>query len=116
MNRSEIDDRFLYYPPELRNQVADFRRTGNPALIDPILDAVLRKYVPEAFAATVEDPVIPLGAFGLDSLTLIEVVLDLQDAFGLQLSEEELRSLGDLDQARALLVAKARALPGAAVP
>ena len=51
-----------------------------------------------------------MNAFGLESLTLIEVVLDLQDALGITLSDDELRGLRSLDEARALLLQKVAAL------
>ena len=112
MNRSEIDERFFNFSPEFRDAVEQFQITANPALIDPVLDGVMRKYLPEG--TSIEKASGPLEAFGVESLTLIEVVLDLQDAFGIQLTEQELRGLADLGEARALLVGKARARAGVA--
>ena len=90
-----------------------YRRTHDPALVDPILRGIVEKYLPESARLTEAAGTAPeaaLNAFGFESLTLIEVVLDLQDALGITLSDDELRGLRNLDAARALLLQKVAAL------
>ena len=108
MNRPEIDERFFNYPPEFCDAVERFHASGDPALIDPLLDGVVRKYVPEGALAN-GGADASLNAFGVESLTLIEIILDLQDAFAISLTDKDLLNLHTLDDVRALLTAKARA-------
>jgi acyl carrier protein len=46
------------------------------------------------------------ASFGLDSLTLLEVVLDLQDAFDIRLTDEDVRELVTPREVYALVVRK----------
>lgn len=111
MNTS--DERFFNYPPATRQAIAEFQRTRDPALIDPILHAVLHKYLPEgtpADAVSSHAPEATLGSFGFESLTMVEIILDLQDAFGITFGDEELRGMTTLEEARGVLARKVAAL------
>ena len=123
MNLSETEDRFFNLPPATLDAIREYRRTRDPALVDIVLHGILEKYLPEsvrpaavvasASASAVESS---LNAFGVETLTLIEVILDLQDALGITLTDDELRGLRDLDEVRALLVGKVAALRDAPAP
>lgn len=114
----ETEDRFFNFTPETLEAIREYRRTRDPALVDTVLRGILEKYLPEnirpAEIAAAEIAGAPvessLNAFGLESLTLIEVILDLQDALGITLTDDELRSLHSLDEVRALLMQKVAAL------
>ena len=113
MNLTEPKDRFSNLPPAVSAAIREFQRTSDPALVDPILWGIVRKYLPENDpAALAGAPFAPvtLDSFAFESLTLIEVMLDLQDALRIQLSDEESRGLHDMEGARALLVKKVEAL------
>lgn len=111
MNDADPEDRFFNFKPETLDRIREFQRTRDPALVSPVLNGILEKYLPDGepppAASAPEDA---LNAFGFESLTLIEVVLDLQDAFGIQLSDDDLRRVHHLDGVRALLAEKIAAL------
>lgn len=109
MTDAQLANRFFNFPPETLELVRAYRREIDPGLVEPIFQAILTKY--SADAATL--PPRPGGiqnAFGLESLTLLEVILDLQDALGIILSDAELQELRSLEQAIALVSKKVNAL------
>ncbi|HEX3816781.1 MAG TPA: acyl carrier protein [Chthoniobacterales bacterium] len=102
MNDPQIDDRFFGFPPELVVIIQEYGETHNAALVPGIVHGIIDRYVPPGSRASAES----LSALGLESLTLMEVILDIQDALGLTLSDDELRALANLDEATAILEKK----------
>ena len=112
MNPDEIKDRFSHFPPAVAGAIREFQCTRDPALVAPILQGILRKHLPE------DDPVVQVGTppqaaldtLNFDSITLIEIMLDLQDVLGIHLADEEMRDLHDVEGVRTLLLQKVGAL------
>jgi acyl carrier protein len=81
--------------------IIDLQRTGDPEFIPTILRGIVWRYVskdvqPMVDQATAETP---LASLGIDSLTMMEVVLDVQDALDLVIEDADLRrmrTIGDL--------------------
>ena len=112
MNESDLDNRFYNFPPETLRLISAYRRTRDPEMVVPVMNAIVAKYVPERAEELVDASRIQ-NAFGLESLTLLEVVLDLQDAFQITLTDQELQKLQTMEQTIALLTAKVIALRSA---
>jgi len=112
MNESDLDNRFYNFPPETLRLISEYRRTRDPEMVVPVMNAIVAKYVPERAEELVDASRIQ-NAFGLESLTLLEVVLDLQDAFQITLTDPELQKLQTMEQTIALLTAKVIALRSA---
>ena len=111
MNTAEVDQRFFNFTPATLAAIRDFQSTRDPALVEPILHGIIGKYLPETIPT--HDGVPPpetLNAFGFESLTLVEMFLDLQDAFGVRFSDAELRGLHGLTDTCTLLRQKVAAL------
>lgn len=112
MNAAEVDQRFFNFTPATLAAIRDFQSTRDPALVEPILHGIVGKYLPETIPTLAGvSPPETLNAFGFESLTLVEVFLDLQDAFGVRFSDAELRDMHGLTDARTLLMQKVAALP-----
>ena len=83
--------------------IINLRRTGNPALIPEILRGIVWRYVhaetrPVVDQATLETP---LASLGIDSLMMLEVVLDVQDALDIVIEDADLRkvqTIGDVNE------------------
>ncbi len=81
--------------------IIDLQRSGDPEFIPTILRGIVWRYVskdvqPMVDQATAETP---LASLGIDSLTMMEVVLDVQDALDLVIEDADLRrmrTIGDL--------------------
>ncbi len=116
MNDAKIDDRFFNHSPATVAAIREYHRTHDAALVQPIFNGIMDKYLPDeiraanvAHAAGIGDNHLT-NAFGLESLTLLEVVVDLQDALDIDIHDADLRRMHDLKDAHALLVEKVSAL------
>ena len=81
--------------------IINLRRTGDSSLIPVIMRGIVWRYVRPELRAQVEHatPDTPLSSLGMDSLMMLEVVLDLQDALDVVIEDAELRrvqTIGDV--------------------
>jgi acyl carrier protein len=104
----DLDDKFCGCRPETIAAIRAYRTARNPDLVAPIFRGIVEKYSPE------NQPPPPswnaVNVFGLESLALMEMVLDVQDALGIVLQDAELRGLQSIDDAMKLLMQKVAAL------
>ncbi|MEO5720471.1 MAG: phosphopantetheine-binding protein [Chthoniobacterales bacterium] len=75
--------------------VIALRETGDPAQIPEIVRGIVWRYVQPDARPVVEQatPETPLAALGIDSLMMLEVVLDVQDALDLVIEDSDLRQM-----------------------
>ena len=83
--------------------IINLRKTGDTALIEPIVRGIVWRYVQEETRPVVEQATAdtPLAALGIDSLMMLEVVLDVQDALDVVIEDADLRqmhTMGDVIQ------------------
>src|ERR1700719_4457167 len=73
--------------------IIDLRRTGDIELIPTIVRGIVWRYVREETQPAVEQatPETPLGSLGIDSLTMLAIVLDVQDALRLTIEDADLK-------------------------
>ncbi len=71
------------------------RETGDPEQIPTIVRGIVWRYVQPEARPVVEQatPETPLAALGIDSLMMLEVVLDVQDALDLVIEDSDLRQM-----------------------
>jgi acyl carrier protein len=110
MNLTEIEDRFMNLTPETRKAIHEYQTTRDPKLVRPIVDGIIEKYLPPEVRNRSPEAMKALNSFGVESITLMEIILDIQDALGLDISDAELRSLHNFDEATKLLSEKVAAL------
>jgi acyl carrier protein len=75
--------------------IIDLRRTDDIELIPTIVRGIVWRYVREETQPAVEQatPETPLGSLGIDSLTMMEIVLDVQDALNLTIEDADLKQM-----------------------
>jgi 3-hydroxyacyl-[acyl-carrier-protein] dehydratase len=75
--------------------ILHLRRTGDPASIPTIVRGIVWRYVQEDARQVVDDatPETPLASLGIDSLMMLEVVLDVQDALDVVIEDADLRKM-----------------------
>ena len=110
MNESEIEERFLNFSPATLEAIRSYQRTHEPKLVQTIVQGIVEKYLPPEMRNRAPEAVKSLNAFGIESVTLMEIILDIQDALGLEMSDRELRNLQNFDDATKLLTDKVAAL------
>jgi 3-hydroxyacyl-[acyl-carrier-protein] dehydratase len=86
--------------------IIKLRRTGDTALIPEILRGIVWRYVRPESREQVEKASLetPLSALGMDSLMMLEVVLDVQDAIDVTVEDAELRQVKTFDDVSHLLM------------
>lgn len=89
-------------PPEVFAAARAFRRTGNPAAAATALLGIVGRFAPEPARRRLHDDRTKARLredLGLDSLAQLEIASLVEDALGLRLADEDLRSVrtvGDL--------------------
>lgn len=103
------DDRIKHLPPEARAAFAQFQADGDPAVIDPLILAILEDFIP----ATPATPLAQLPGttrliddLDFDSLAITEVVFFTEDLFGINITNEEIIQVRTLDDLRGFIRAK----------
>ena len=81
--------------------IIELQRTGSTELIPTIVRGIVWRYVHEARRPVVDQATLetPLASLGIDSLTMMEIVLDVQDALDLVIEDSDLRhmrTIGDV--------------------
>jgi 3-hydroxyacyl-[acyl-carrier-protein] dehydratase len=75
--------------------IISLRRTNDPAFIPAIVRGIVWRYVQPDAREVVDqaDAETPLASLGIDSLMMLEVVLDVQDALDLVIEDSDLRQM-----------------------
>jgi 3-hydroxyacyl-[acyl-carrier-protein] dehydratase len=95
--------------PEVINAAIEFRATGNPRLLPFIITGVIERFTEPEHRHLLrhgQDNLRLNEDLGLDSLTLMEIVLLTEDVFGINISAEELRNLCTLGEIQTFIATK----------
>ena len=99
-------DRLKYLPPAARAAFERFQAAGDPALLDPVLFAILE----DSFRAPAARPLAEMPGstllitdLGFDSLAITEVVFFAEDLFGITITNEEIVQVRSLDDLRGFI-------------
>ena len=96
--------------------IINLRRSGDSSLIPEILRGIVWRYVRPEAREQVEQASFdaPLSSLGMDSLMMLEVVLDVQDALDITVDDEELRKVKTFGDVSELLTQRFTAVHKAA--
>jgi acyl carrier protein len=105
---AELREQFKRCNGETIDAIVKFRQTGDTALLPLIVRGVVRRYLPadkvgELDKATEETN---LSDLHIESLTMLEIVLDIQDAVDVVIEDTELRAVKTLGDVRKFLELK----------
>jgi acyl carrier protein len=75
--------------------IIELQQTGNTELLPKIVRGIVWRYVHEDRRPVVDEATeeTPLASLGIDSLTMMEIVLDVQDALDLVIEDSDLRHM-----------------------
>lgn len=110
----QLRDALKRCPPETFAAACEFRRTGNVACLDPVILGVLQRYVERELRSKLHEPSDDLRLvedLGLDSLTMMEIILLVEDVLKVSITNEELCQLRTLGAIRHFVAAKAGPSP-----
>lgn len=105
---SEIKQQFKRCSEETVQAITSFRQTGDVSLLPKIVKGVVQRYLPadktELLKNATEET--NLADLQIESLTMLEVVLDIQDAVDVVIEDAELREIRTLGDVRKFLEQK----------
>jgi acyl carrier protein len=95
LTEEQIRHNFRRCRPGTADAIVDLQRTHDPKLIPTIVRGIVWRYVREEAQPRVEEAILetPLGDLGIDSLTMMEIVLDVQDALELVIEDADLKQM-----------------------
>src|SRR5436190_7079386 len=93
---------------------AQFRKTGNTEHLPAIVLGIIERYVEPDLRAKLKDADDDLRVIedlGIDSLTMMEIVILVEDVLQMSINNEELRFLRTLGDVKTFIECKVRGLP-----
>lgn len=119
---NQIRNSFRRCSNETLEAIMDYRRTGNKQLAQPIVFGIIQRYTPAESVGKLnpDDTSIRLiEDLGIDSLTMLEIVLSIEEALNIKIENEELmqiRTLGDVQSFMRAKLDQDPAVSGSAKP
>ena len=103
-----LREQFKRCSPETIDAILKFRETGDTSLLPAIVRGVVRRYLPADKAGLLDTATedTNLAELQIESLTMLEIVLDIQDAVEVVIEDSELREVKTLGDVRRFLEAK----------
>lgn len=92
--------------PETIHAACEFRRTASPCHLDAIVVGVIQRYVEPDLRSRLIPPDDALRLaedLGIDSLTLMEIILLTEEVFQISLTNDEVRHLRTLGEVKLFL-------------
>lgn len=89
--------------PETVEATIRFRETSNPDEIPTIIYGIIERYLPPESNVSLknsDDTTSLMEDLGIDSLTMLEIVLSIEEALGISIPTEELREIRTLGDAK----------------
>ena len=90
--------------PATFQAACQFKQTGNPQFLPALISGIIERFVESDLRPKLQPPDAALRLsedLGLDSLTLMEIVILVEDVLAISIHNEELRplrTLGDVEQ------------------
>ena len=100
--------------PSTFEAAIQFRKTGNPEHLPAVVIGVVERYVEPELRVKLKDAADDLRMIedlGIDSLTMMEIVILVEDVLQMTINNEELRNLRTVGDVKAFIDCKVRGLP-----
>lgn len=100
--------------PDTYEAAYRFRKTGDATQLSVIVSGVIERYVEPDLRGKLKDPDDDLRLIedlGIDSLTMMEIVILVEDVLQMTINNEELRHLRTLGDVKTFIDCKVRGLP-----
>jgi 3-hydroxyacyl-[acyl-carrier-protein] dehydratase len=93
---------------------AQFRKTGDPALVPAVVIGVIERFLEpdqRTRLRAADDDIRLIEDLGVDSLTMMEIVMLVEESLQMSINNEELRHLRTLGDIKVFIDCKVRGLP-----
>ena len=105
---AEIKQQFKRCSDDTVDAIVSFRQTGDTSLLPRIVKGVVQRYLPADKADLLKNATEDsnLAELHIESLTMLEIVLDIQDAVDVVIEDAELREVKTMGDVRRFLELK----------
>jgi 3-hydroxyacyl-[acyl-carrier-protein] dehydratase len=106
---AELQEALKRCPPATFEAACNFRKTGDPSHLRAILFGVIERYVEREVRPKVrtgDESLRLIEDLGIDSLTMMEIVLLAEDVLRISVTNEELTKLRTIGDVRQFVAAK----------
>jgi 3-hydroxyacyl-[acyl-carrier-protein] dehydratase len=103
---TQLRETLRYCAPSTYEAARLFRATARAEYVAPILHGILQHYMEPDLRAQLRVPADSLRLqedLGLDSLTMMEIVIRLEDVLQISIRDDELRQIRTVGEVRALI-------------
>jgi 3-hydroxyacyl-[acyl-carrier-protein] dehydratase len=100
--------------PSTFEAAVQFRKTGNPEHVPAVVIGVIERYVEPDLRTKLkdaDDDLRLIDDLGIDSLTMMEIVILVEDVLQMTINNDELRSLRTVGDVKTFIDCKIRGLP-----
>ena len=114
LDEAQLREALRRCPPATLEAALRFHRSGDPACLPVIVRGVIGRYVGREHRAKLDDAPDSLRLIedlGVDSLTLLEIVLLAEEVLPVSLGNDDLRHLRTLGDVQAFIVRQLSASP-----
>ncbi len=97
--------------PETIEKAVEYRKTGNVDLLGDVVIGIISRFVESDMRGKLvnaPDSMVLVDELGLDSLTMVEIVLSVEDALGTKIENDEIQSLRTLGDIKGFIRNKAQ--------
>lgn len=112
--RADLEESLKRCSEETRNAVFEFRETGRVSLLPGIVIGLIERFLePEVRTKlrSSDDSIRLVDDLRIDSLTMMEIVVLVEEALDISIDNQELRDLRTLDDVSCFIDAKTKGLP-----
>jgi acyl carrier protein len=98
----KLRESFKRYSPETLTSILSFRKEGNTNCVLNAVNGIIERYLPAEHAASLSqrpDSLRLVEDLGLDSLTMLEIIMSIEEALDFRIADNDarqIRTLGDV--------------------
>lgn len=113
-NETELRETLKRCSPQTIEAAVRYRQTEDPDLVPPIILGIIERFVEPEFRPVVRENRDSIRLFedlGIDSLLMVEIIMQVEETLAITIHNEELRGLRTLGDIKTYLDCKIKGLP-----
>jgi len=111
--KENLQESFRRCRPGTLEAIYEYRETGKLDALETVVYGIIDRYMPPEAEKRIDDAgddALLADELGIDSLTMLEIVLSIEEALGIRVDDSELQSIRTLGEVKSYLGQKAGAI------
>jgi 3-hydroxyacyl-[acyl-carrier-protein] dehydratase len=100
---AELRESFKRHSPETVEAIVRFRRNGDTSGLLTAVHGIMQRFIPAESAVEIAaqpDASRLIEDIGIDSLTMLEIVMAMEEAFGVRIDDQQAREIATIGDVR----------------